>query len=788
MWLLQIPTDTLTGHADFYAGQYRLDSYASAASADTKWSTGGILDYQSILRVDARDVTEWLAKGFSADSNLETAWQVGDSHQYLVERRDDSGKRVINVTLQSVVPGDLFQTSTSWLALLAVAGSVIVAVAVALQHPRPAIASPLMLVACGSLLNLTWVTFAVPFSYVALQQPFLMQLSLHIVAATINAGVVVHLALSFPASLTWFVRRRRLILIVLYALYPAVLLLIAILQSRPVDRLTDALAWELQISIALKAFAYLIWAAQYRQASVTRRAQLHWILAVITANDLVYIAEIFSRNHDFSQLQLWFNLLLPIGYGMAMLPGRSLRIRIGSASGFVHGVANTLTLALFLCGLGLVASLLIDSNHISELPLMTVFLAVIFALTTVPLANLLREQFDSWFQGTRSAQRALLYQFTGRVSEHIPLSEVTRAFFETLDQGVQPAETALWLWNDEAQGLEKLEQRGTAHTLMVIDSSLYELLLTLQGFTPVAQVKAWQELQTYHGLVTLVASGKLVGICAIGARIDDRAYSADTIRFFEALARSATLAFRNAQLVNQMEDKIRALQHAYHQVMSAQENERQRLASELHDETLQQLAHVNLLAGGLYNYVDDRGAGAFKELQSIIVLTEHHLREILRGVHPAVLTDLGLIPALRSWLPHPEGITITISTTGFDGKRLPDPALEMTLYRLCQESVNNAIKHACASTIDVRLIRDEASVVLEVIDNGVGFEPSALTSKYQAQNGHFGLMNLRERVNALNGQLIIKSQPGSGTSIRVILPADKKLLLINYAGARADGV
>jgi signal transduction histidine kinase len=761
IWLFQIPTDTLTGQGDFSAGQYQLNA---RVSSDSKWATDGIANYRSILRVDARDVSEWLARAlFEAD--WETAWEVGGAHQYLVERRDEEGKRVISITLQTVSPRDVMQYSG--IAVLATLGNVLVALAASLQRPRPPVATPLMLLACASLLNLAWMTFAVPFSYLALRQPFFLQFVLHTVSMALGVGAVVHLALTFPGPLAWFAQRRRLILMGLYGAYPFGLVLIMGLQPGLTDKFVAAAEWELQIGVALKAIAYLIWATQYRQASVNKRAQLHWIFMAITAYDLISMARVFSRGTDLAQLQLLVSLLLPFGYAMAILPGRSLRLTLGSTSGFIHGVANTLTLALFLSGLGLAASLLADSNHAADLPLVTVILSGVFALTTVPLANLLREQFDSWFQGTRSAQRALLYQFTARVSENITLSEVTQAFYDTLDQGVQPAHTALWLWNDEAQGLQRMD---ASPTLMAVDSSLYAHLLALQTFTPIAQAQLWPDVQAYQGLIALTASGALVGVCAIGPRIDGRNYSGDAIRFFEALTRSATLAFRNAQLVEQMEDKIIALRHAYRQFMTAQEDERQRLASELHDETLQQLAHVNLLAGGLYKSVDEKGGVALKELQGILVFTERRLREILRGVHPAVLTDLGLIPALRSWMPHPEGIAVEMTTQGFEGKRLPDPSLELTLYRLCQESLNNALKHARANRVEVRLMWEGHTVTLEVVDNGVGFEPSVLASKIQAQTGHFGLMNLRERVNALNGQLVIKSQPGSGTLVRALVP------------------
>jgi len=693
--LAQIPSDTMTGGADFYAGQYQLTDWASA---DSQWATNGLAHYRAILRVDARDVSEWLVRGLGGP-DWDTSWQVGSAHQYLVERRDGAGKRVINITLEMLPLQDMLQHA--WLVLLAVFASGGVALVVAQQRPRSPITLPLMILACGSLLNLAWGVYAVPFSYVGLRWPFGMQFGLHAAASSLLIGGGLHLALTFPTPYANFALRRP-VLMALYAVYPLGLLLVLAIFPQVSDKFVMALAWESQMTVAVKALAYLVWAEQYRRASVSQRGQMHWILMATTAYDLVYIVQIFSRNHELEVLQFVLAALLPISYAIAILSGRGLRLTLGATSGFIHGVANTLTLALFLCGLGLAANFLADSNRSAALPIVTVFLSVLFALTTVPLANLLREQFDSWFQGTRSAQRSLLYQFTGRVSENITLSEVTEAFYRTLDQGVQPAHTALWLWNDEAQALQRV---GTS-TLVAIDSDLYHLLLGLHMFTPTAQISRWQDVQAYYGLIALVASGKLVGVCAIGPRIDGRPYPGDALRFFETLTRSATLAFRNAQLVEQMEDKIIALRHAYHRFMNAQENERQRLASELHDATLQQLAHVNLLAGGMSLYLSGKGVKALEELQATLMSAERQLREILRGVHPAVLTDLGLIPALRSWLPHPDGLTVELVTDGFDERRLPDPALELTLYRLCQESVNNAVRYPTPKGGGLQLWRD----------------------------------------------------------------------------------
>ena len=766
--LFQTPSDLMTGIADVRGGGYALRYFAVGNS---RVAPEGISIYKSIQRVDTRQINEWLERALTPVVTWESAWQVGQKHQYLVERRDGDGIRVITLTL-ALPSGDGWWQYLG-LAALGTLTSVLAALAIARQQPARAIATPIMLLACGSLLNLSWSTFAVPFSYLALQVPFLVQIVLHGVGTALIMGAGVHIALVFPTPLAWYTRHRRATLGIIYGLFPIGLGLIVAVNPMLSDKLTGGFWWEQQAALALKAASYLVWVTQYRKATVSQRGQLHWILMATTAFDLVYLAQVFSGSNDLLIPYLWLNLLLPLAYVMATLPSRSLRLSLEATSGFVHGVANTLTLALFLCGLGLVANVLIVSGNQSAVPIMTILLAALFALSTIPLANALRDQFDSWLHGTRSAQRALLHQFTGKVSETITLADVTSAFHEALDEGVQPVEVALWLWNEEAQALQAVGITAEAGEFIPVDRALYAKLLTLHVFTPSEQFTEWTEVNRYHGLIALVASQKLVGVCAIGMRIDGRRYSADTLRFFETLTRSATLALRNAQLVARLEDNIVSLRYAYQQAITVQENERQRLATELHDETLQQLAHANLLAGSLQPFLEQTARPSLKELQTMLMTTERRLRDILRGIHPAVLTDLGLVPALNSWLPHPPEITVKLSTVGFDDYRLPDPMLELTLYRLCQESVNNALKHADARCIDIRLQHDDQSILLEVVDDGAGFELASLAAKHRAESGHFGLMNLRERVRALNGQLVIKSKPQEGTTVRAVLPIEE---------------
>lgn len=755
--LLRLPTDDLIGNGDFSNGQFHLRYFAPAASL---WSAEGVNLYRTVLRVDTREVEDWL--DFSQFHPIPENWEIGDRHQYLVERRDGDGKRVINITLRQLTLNDL----PIRLGLVALVTFLAIFGIVLRQDIQPS-SLPLVTYAGGTLLGLGWWTFGISFCYLGIVWPFFGQFTFHIIANTLSFGSVLHLAFAYTPSIQWYQRHRRKILLLTYGLYPLGLVVIGAAGLE----VTSALYWEYQAAIALKAASYFIWTIQYRRASVIQRGQMHWLLAGITLYDLVYIVQVVSANETLLPLVQWVAVLPPLGFVMALLPGRSLRIALEPAYSVVQGIANTLTLALFLCGLGLAATVLATNQQWQALPIATIVLAIVFSLTTAPLSILLREQFDNWFGGTRGAQRALLHHFTQQVSNQIALNGILKNFHEALDQGVQCSKMALWLWEEESEMLRAVETPANIPEVIHLDDHQQGLLQLRQNFIPLTPDASFllsaEERTQFYGLIVLATQGKLVGVCAIGSRIDGGNYSADTINFFETLSRSATLAFHNAQLVQQLENSVFALRQAYQQLVTAQESERQRLAAELHDETLQQLAHINLIAGGLRSQTNGAHQEIVKQLQTNVVTTERGLREILRGLHPAALLDLGLIPALESWLPRRNEVAISMTVNGFEGRRLPDPNLELAIYRLAQESINNALKHAQASRIELGLRWQENSVILEVVDDGIGF---VLPFNRQEKSGHFGLLNLHERVRALNGTISVKSQ--RGTTIKIVLPVE----------------
>jgi PAS domain S-box-containing protein len=208
------------------------------------------------------------------------------------------------------------------------------------------------------------------------------------------------------------------------------------------------------------------------------------------------------------------------------------------------------------------------------------------------------------------------------------------------------------------------------------------------------------------------------------------------------------------------------------EVISAQEEERRRIARELHDETGQSLT---ALLVGLRTV---EGAHAIKEAQAqarelrrIAALTLDEVGRLARGLHPSVLDDLGLVAALERYtleFAESHGIKVALETRNMDSKRLPLP-VETALYRIAQEALTNTAKHALAHSARILVERLDSSVQMVVRDDGCGFEV-AETLGTPGNLEHLGLHNMHERAALLNGSITIESMPACGTSISVRIP------------------
>jgi signal transduction histidine kinase len=227
--------------------------------------------------------------------------------------------------------------------------------------------------------------------------------------------------------------------------------------------------------------------------------------------------------------------------------------------------------------------------------------------------------------------------------------------------------------------------------------------------------------------------------------------------------------------LDQMARRIQSYQSGMHDYIAAitqgQEEERKRLARELHDDTTQSLIalrHQVERAQKLLLSDPDQAAERLVAVRVLLAETVESIRRFSRDLRPIYLEDLGFIPALEMLARSDgEGPSLHFDTTGAV-RRLP-PDLELAAYRIVQEALNNAIQHACASQIWVAVRFEDAHLALSVQDNGQGFEAPALPDTL-ARQGHFGLMGIQERALLYGGQISIRSVPGAGTTVSVHLP------------------
>jgi two-component system nitrate/nitrite sensor histidine kinase NarX len=192
--------------------------------------------------------------------------------------------------------------------------------------------------------------------------------------------------------------------------------------------------------------------------------------------------------------------------------------------------------------------------------------------------------------------------------------------------------------------------------------------------------------------------------------------------------------------------------------------ERQRLARNLHDAVNQSLFSAGLIAEVLPRLWDRDQEEARRSLEDLRKLTRGamaEMRALLAELRPSTLIDAELGELLRLLGNAFSGRTNTPVTLTVKGQGVLPAEVQVAIYRLCQEALNNVAKHAEASSVEIVLKQDESSIELNIRDNGKGFDTEQIAS------GHYGLSMMRERAEAANVQLSIVSQPGHGTELLI---------------------
>jgi signal transduction histidine kinase len=230
--------------------------------------------------------------------------------------------------------------------------------------------------------------------------------------------------------------------------------------------------------------------------------------------------------------------------------------------------------------------------------------------------------------------------------------------------------------------------------------------------------------------------------------------------------------------LNHLAQKVQSAQQNLHSYIGAittgQEEERRRLARELHDDTIQSLIALKQRVQLLQFDNPNEGINhSLNELENLTEQTVENLRRMTRNLRPIYLEDLGLVPALQMLSNEVEkqnAIAVQFNRKGIE-RRLP-PAIELALYRIAQEALNNVVQHSLASQAVLTLAFSQEDVCLDIIDNGKGFQVPPSPADF-ATEGHFGLLGLHERAELIGAVLSVKSSNHQGTHVHISLSLRK---------------
>ncbi|MFQ6013846.1 MAG: histidine kinase [Anaerolineae bacterium] len=276
---------------------------------------------------------------------------------------------------------------------------------------------------------------------------------------------------------------------------------------------------------------------------------------------------------------------------------------------------------------------------------------------------------------------------------------------------------------------------------------------------------ALRPLSTLQGTVEEVYRGNTQVRVPLN-RIDDP----DLARLAVALN---TMLDRLQTHTETIEAHQRQLRFLSGQVINAQEEERKRIARELHDETSQALATLIINLEVLEENLPQGLKGAKEKLaatRGLATRTLGDVRKLVFDLRPTVLDDLGLVPALRWYAKNhleKRGVRVQLETRGFVERLMPQ--VETVLFRITQEAMNNVVKHAEARNVKVRLGREDAKLTLMVEDDGRGFNVEEVLKRSDKET-RLGLFGIEERTALLGGTFTIESKVGQGTRLRVSIP------------------
>jgi len=277
------------------------------------------------------------------------------------------------------------------------------------------------------------------------------------------------------------------------------------------------------------------------------------------------------------------------------------------------------------------------------------------------------------------------------------------------------------------------------------------------------------------------ARDRIVGVMNLASHEAGR-FSVDDVSLLNSIGQYLGTAIEQARLNEQLvrvgERYRTLLQHA----LNAQEEERKRIARELHDETSQAITSLTLSLQAVIGMVEEKGIGddefldRLKKTHSYAVRSGNETVKIVKELRPTLLDQVGMPAAIQRYAKdtlQSQGINVTADFKGTD-RRFP-PEIEVTLFRVAQGAIGNILEHSGAKNASIGLECNSSECVLRIDDDGQGFDVNKLTRVEPSGRGA-GLFTMKERLSLVGGECNVDSQPGKGTKITVKVPLARDVI------------
>jgi len=275
--------------------------------------------------------------------------------------------------------------------------------------------------------------------------------------------------------------------------------------------------------------------------------------------------------------------------------------------------------------------------------------------------------------------------------------------------------------------------------------------------------------------VPLRAKDKVLGVLNVASKMPRLFFEKD-VHLLNSIGDQLGVAIEQASLYERLRKARERYQILARQTLMVQEEERKRLARELHDETSQALSGIELQLQALIDAFEMSGSkdtgftAGLKKVQSLAIGVHGEISRLIADLRPALIDTLGLVPAIRQYAEsrlRPLGINVSSESEGMD-KRLP-PEIEAGLFRWAQGAIGNIAQHSKAKNARFILKCKDNELYIEITDDGVGFDVSKITDIEEGGRGR-GVFSMKERIGLLGGSCGINSKPGQGTTVHGRVP------------------